>query len=342
MAMLTSMEANSKLIPDKPVSSESVDSVESTNNIRSAVDLLVKETGYLQFYLREILVKIPPHIKMKLLVDLQSSVIEAAYIQALGHATEMQLALAVGCKNATLSVKRRLACEQLSYFGQAHYCLSTCDNLNGYGKKHMSFIKWKYLEAKAAAYYYHGLVTDKGTEPSCHISAMCYFLAAKEILTEIKKAGLNFFLTLPITRAPAAWGAMKHLNKKILETATKKSQMYAYLLEEENLDVLPDLPEFELSLKADEYQMHDKDAAWESKKRVIPNKTLKTHLTDEEADGENICNVTLIFGSVGWREGSGGEWHWWMAVVGEGGDEGGGEGGGWRWKFNTQCCMLGP
>lgn len=62
--------------------------------------------------------------------------------------TEMQLASAVGSKNATLSVKRRLACEQLSYFGQAHYCLSTCDNLNGYGKKHLSFIKWKYLEAK--------------------------------------------------------------------------------------------------------------------------------------------------------------------------------------------------
>ncbi|KAI7755507.1 hypothetical protein M8C21_031681 [Ambrosia artemisiifolia] len=113
--------------------------------------------------------------------------------------TEMQLASAVECKNATLSVKRRLACEQLSYFSQAHYCLSTCDNLNGYGKKHISFIKWKYLEAKAATYYYNGLITDKGTEPSCHITAM----------------------------APTAWGAMKHLNKKIPENAAKKSQMYA-------------------------------------------------------------------------------------------------------------------
>ncbi|KAF5816718.1 putative BRO1 domain-containing protein BROX [Helianthus annuus] len=34
-------------------------------------------------------------------------------------------------------------------------------------------------------------------------------------------------------KAPTAWGAMKHLNKKIPETAAKKSQMYAYLLEEE-------------------------------------------------------------------------------------------------------------
>nr|GEU30844.1 BRO1 domain-containing protein BROX homolog [Tanacetum cinerariifolium] len=282
MAMLTLMEANSKLIPDQTFSSESV---ESTDNIRGAVDLLVKAAGYLQFCLREILVQIPPHIKMKLPVDLQESVIKAAYIQALGQATEMQLASAVECKNATLSVKRRLACEQLSYFSQAHYCLSTCDNLNGYGKKHLSFIKWKYLEAKAAAYYYHGLITDKGTEPSCHISAVCCFLAAEEILTESKKACLSFCLTLPITRAPAAWGAMKHLNKKIPEIAAKKSQIYAYLLEvEKSLDVLPDLPEFELSLKADEYQMPDKDAAWESEKWVIPNQTLKTHLTDDEED----------------------------------------------------------
>ncbi|KAJ0603286.1 putative BRO1 domain-containing protein BROX [Helianthus annuus] len=148
MAMMTLMEAKSKLIPDQTVPSETV---ESTDDIGSAVDLLVKAAGYLQFCLREILVQIPPYMKMKLPVDLQENVLEATYIQALGQGTEMQLASSVGCKNATLSVKRRLACEQLSYFSQA----------------------------------------------------------------------------------PTAWGAMKHLNKKIPETAAKKSQMYAYLLEEE-------------------------------------------------------------------------------------------------------------
>ncbi|KAK1423225.1 hypothetical protein QVD17_18522 [Tagetes erecta] len=284
MAMLTLTEANSKFIPGSTVSCETV---ESTDDVRCAVELLVKAAGYLQFCLREILVHIPPHIKMKLPVDLQEHVLEAAYIQALGQGTEMQLASAVECKNATLSVKRRLACEQLSYFSQAHYCLSTCDNLNGYGKKHLSFIKWKYLEAKAAAYYYHGLITDKGTEPSCHITAVCCFLAAEEILTESKKACLNFCLTVPITRAPTAWGAMKHLNKKIPETAAKKSQMYAYLLEQEkSLEVLPELPEFELSLKADEYQMPNKDAAWESEKWKIPTQTLRTHMTDDDEEDD--------------------------------------------------------
>uniref|UniRef100_A0A251SQ53 Putative BRO1 domain-containing protein n=1 Tax=Helianthus annuus TaxID=4232 RepID=A0A251SQ53_HELAN len=118
MAMMTLMEANSKLIPDQTIPSKIV---ESTDDIGSAVDLLVKAAGYLQFCLREILVQIPPHIKMKLPVDLQENVLEATYIQALGQGTEMQLASAVGCKNATLSVKRRLACEQLSYFSQPHY-----------------------------------------------------------------------------------------------------------------------------------------------------------------------------------------------------------------------------
>ncbi|KAI3503623.1 hypothetical protein L1887_32069 [Cichorium endivia] len=284
MAMLTLMEANSKLIPNQTVTTEEL---ESTDNIRCAVDLLVKAAGYLQFCLHKIVPQIPPHIKMNLPVDLQENVLEAAYIQALAQGTEMQLASAVESKNATLSVKRRLACEQLSYFGQAHYYLSTCQDLNGYGKKHLSFIKWKYLEAKAAAYYYHGLITDKGTEPSCHISAVCCFLAAEEILTESKKACLNFCLTVPITRAPAAWGAMKHLNKKIPEIAAKKSQMYGYLLEQEkDLDVLPDLPEFELSLRADEYELPDKDVLWESEKWMIPNQTLKTHLTDDEEDDE--------------------------------------------------------
>lgn len=37
--------------------------------------------------------------------------------------TEIQLGLAVECPKATMSVKRRLACEQLSYFSQV--CNST-------------------------------------------------------------------------------------------------------------------------------------------------------------------------------------------------------------------------
>ncbi|KAL8125398.1 hypothetical protein AgCh_012914 [Apium graveolens] len=146
--------------------------------------------------------------------------------------TEVQFGVAVESKKITLPVKRRLACEQLSYLGQAHFYLTKCINY-GNGKKHLLFIKWKYLEAKAAAYYYNGLIGDKGTNPSCHTSVVCCFLAAEELLTESKKACLNFCLTVPITRTPPLWGAMKHLNKKIPETAFKKSQMYGYLLDQE-------------------------------------------------------------------------------------------------------------
>ncbi|KAI7737244.1 hypothetical protein M8C21_022977 [Ambrosia artemisiifolia] len=78
---------------------------------------------------------------------------------------------------------------------------------------------------------------------------------------------------------------MKHLNKKIPEIAAKRSQMYAYLLEEEkSLEVLPELPEFELSLKAEEYEMADKDGAWDRANWKIPNQTLKRHLTDDDED----------------------------------------------------------
>lgn len=34
-------------------------------------------------------------------------------------------------------------------------------------------------------------------------------------------------------RVPAAWGVMKHLQKKIPETASKKSQMYGDLIEQD-------------------------------------------------------------------------------------------------------------
>ncbi|XP_059450571.1 uncharacterized protein LOC132181389 isoform X4 [Corylus avellana] len=287
MAMLTLSEADSLMIP-KDHSGSGI-RVVSSDCKRDAVDLLLKAAGYLEFCVRDVLVCMPPDIKEKLPKDLQDGVLEAISIQALGQGTEIQLGLAVECQKATLSVKRRLACEQLSYFSQAYHCLSggDMDTNNGCGKKHLCFIKWKFLEAKAAAYYYHGLILDKGNEPSFHVSAVCCFLAAEQLLSESKKACLSFSLAAPVTRAPPLWGSMKHLRQKIPEVASRKSQMYGYLLEQEKaLQALPDLPEFQLSLRPDDYQLPEIDPAWDSEKWEIPGQPLKDHLKDSEDDIE--------------------------------------------------------
>ncbi|KAL6960370.1 hypothetical protein U1Q18_038135 [Sarracenia purpurea var. burkii] len=233
MAILTLAEANSIVIPK--YHSGSSERLVYADCMRDAVDLLLKASGYLDFCVRHVLVRLPPYIKNKLPKDLQGSVLEAVSIQALGQGTEMQLGLAVESQNATLAVKRRLACEQIRYYGQTHYCLSGCNTDDGYAKKQLFFIKWKYLESKAAAYFYHGLILDKGTEPSSHVSALCCFLAAEELLSESKKACLTFCLAVPVTRVPPPWGAMKHLNRKIPEVACKKSQMHGNLLDQEKI-----------------------------------------------------------------------------------------------------------
>ncbi|KAF5748671.1 hypothetical protein HS088_TW04G00629 [Tripterygium wilfordii] len=198
MAMLTLSEANSLMIP-KDYSGNGV-RVVSSDCKRETVDLLLKASGYLEFCFQEVLPQMPTNIREGLSKDLQDGVLEAVSIQALGQGTEIQLGLAVESQKATLSVKRRLACEQLIYFSQAYHCLSGCDTSHGYGKKHLCFIKWKFLEAKAAAYYYHGLILDKGNEPVGHVSAMCCFLAAEELLAESKRACLSFCLAAPVTR----------------------------------------------------------------------------------------------------------------------------------------------
>ncbi|XP_040369953.1 uncharacterized protein LOC112189749 isoform X3 [Rosa chinensis] len=311
MAMLALSEADTLTIP-KDHSGSNIRTV-SSDCKREAVDLLLKATGYLEFCVRDVLVHIPPEIKKNFPKDLQDGVLEAISFQTLGQnksylvelgilitllqmvklinlsqGTEIQLGLAVDCQKATLSVKRRLACEQLSYFSQAYHCLSGYDHINnGYGKKHMWFIKWKFLESKAAAYYFHGLMVDKGNEPSCHVSAVCCFLAAEEILSESKKACFTFCLAAPVTRAAPLWGAMKHLHQKIPEVAARKSQMYGYLLEQDKvLQALPDLPEFQLSLRPDDYQLPEIDPAWESGKWETQSQSLKEHLDDSDDNDE--------------------------------------------------------
>ncbi|KAH6811326.1 Endosomal targeting BRO1-like domain-containing protein [Perilla frutescens var. hirtella] len=273
MAMLTLMEANEKLIPKESSLSERLVSADC---MRDAVDLLLKAAGYLSFCAHDVLLRLPTEIKNKLPSDMQGQVLEAISHQALAQGTELQLGLAVQSQNATLSVKRRLGCELLSYYAQAYGCLSNMKENSTALKKQLFFLKWKHLEAKAAAYYYHGLILDKGTEPSSHVSAVCCFLGAEELLAESKKACLTFCLAHPITRCPPPWGAMKHLHKKIPETASKKSQMYGYLLDQEkDLRILADLPEFQLSLKPDDYDLPELDPAWD-----FPPQTLKEHLNE--------------------------------------------------------------
>ncbi|KAG6438424.1 hypothetical protein SASPL_103367 [Salvia splendens] len=265
MAMLTLMEANEKLIPKESSLSERLVSADC---MRDAVDLLLKAAGYLNFCVVDVLPRLPHDLKSRLPSDMQDNVLEAMSHQALAQGTELQLGLAVHSKNATLSVKRRLACEQLSFYAQAHCCISEKKESNTVLKKQLFFLKWKHLEAKAAAYYYHSLILDKGTEPSCHLSAVCCILAAEELLVESKKACLTFCLAEPITRCPPPWGAMKHLQKKIPETAAKKAQMYTYLLDQEK--GLKSLPEFQLSLKPDEYELPEADPVWGCGKFEFP------------------------------------------------------------------------
>lgn len=285
MATLTLTEANTMLLSKDQ--STSSNRIVSSDSMRTAVELLLKAAGYLELLIRDVLVHLPPDIRSRLPKDLHKGTLEAISVQALAQGNEMQLGLAVESQNATLSVKRRLACEQLSYLGQAHYCLSTSNNNQGYGKKHMLFIKWKYLEAKAAAYYYNGLMLDKGTEPASHISAVCCFLTAEDLLAESKKACLIFCLAVPVTRPPPIWGAMKNLNKKIPEIASRKSQMYGNQMEQDKgVQILPDLPEFELSLKPEDYQLPEPNLAWNSVNLESTWQTPNEQLVNSEDDME--------------------------------------------------------
>ncbi|WZY80490.1 hypothetical protein YC2023_026874 [Brassica napus] len=291
MAALALTEANSLMIPKACSDSSNSVRVVSSDCRRDAVDLLLKASGYLEFCIREILTRFPPDIKSKLPDDMQESVLQTLSIQALGQGTEIQLGLAVDSQKATLSVKRRLACEQVIYFSQAYQCLSGCDVVShGCAKKLLRFIYWKFLEAKAAAYYYHGLVTDKGNEPACHVSAVCCFLAAAELLAESKKACFSFCLAPPVTRAPPMWGVMKHLSQKIPEVAFRKSQTYGYLLEEEEkaMQCLPELPDFQLSLRPEEFELPEIEAgSSEGNQTHLLSEHLEDYSDNHDDDEDN-------------------------------------------------------
>ncbi|XP_021756053.1 uncharacterized protein LOC110721211 isoform X1 [Chenopodium quinoa] len=281
MAVLTLVEANMLLVPKQYTGS--TDRIVSTDCQRDAIDLLLKASGYLDFCVKSILPQLGLEIKNKLHKDMREGALEALSLQALGQGTELQLGLAIDNQKATLSVKRRLACEEQTFFTQAHCSLSGEKTNDSDAGKQSLFIKYKFLEAKAAAYFYHGLIVEKSNEPLSHTNALSSYVAAEELLVESRKACLSFCLASPVNRVPPLWGAMKHFHQKIPETASKKSQLYSYMFDQEKgLQPPPELPEFQLSLRPDDYELPEVDSAWSREKWEIIGQPLKEHLQEPE------------------------------------------------------------
>ncbi|KAI7750237.1 hypothetical protein M8C21_014672 [Ambrosia artemisiifolia] len=236
----------------------------SEESRRSAIDILLKAAGYLDCAVKHILPQLSPEHRRDLPVDLAEGVLRALCLQALGQGVDIQLGLAIDSTKATLAVKRRLACEMVKYWQQAHDNITNLPLANGWGEKHQLYVKWKYIEAKAAAYYYHGLILDEGNTEKSHGMAVSALQAADEYLKESKRACEAFNTAVPISRTPPLWGTMKYLSEKIPKDTSSKVRinrdLYTY---EKIMETAPTLPDFALALKPDEYQLPDVDSSWE-------------------------------------------------------------------------------
>ncbi|KAI3863530.1 hypothetical protein MKW92_003212, partial [Papaver armeniacum] len=176
---------------------------------------------------------------------------------------DIQLGMAIDCTKATLAVKRRLACEMVKYWHQAHDNIVKLPLTSGWGEKHQLYVKWKYDEAQAAAYYYHGLILDEGNTEKSHLMAVSALRAAEEFLKERKKECEAFHATSPISKNPPIWGTMKYLSDKIVKDASSKGRINQDLYSHERIiETAPVLPDFSVALKPDEYQLPPNDPLW--------------------------------------------------------------------------------
>ncbi|XP_075479585.1 uncharacterized protein LOC142520488 isoform X2 [Primulina tabacum] len=261
MAMLSLTQANLLLLPRT-----SIDGYQpklSEENRRSSVDVFLKAAGYLDCAVRHVLPQVPNELRRNLPVDLAEGVLRALCLQALGQCVDIQLGLAIDSAKATLAVKRRLACEMVKYWQQAQDNIMNLPLANGWGEKHSLFVKWKHIEAKAAAYYYHGLILDEGNTEKSHGMAVAALQAADEYLKESKKAGEAFNASVPVSRNTPLWGTMKYLSEKIPKDTSSKVRINKDLYTSEKImETAPTLPDFALALKPDEYQLPLVDACW--------------------------------------------------------------------------------
>lgn len=261
MASLSLSQANLLLLPR--TSADGYQPKISEESRRTSIDIFLKAAGYLDCAIRQVLPLLPAELRRGLPVDLTEGVLRALCLQALGQGVDIQLGLAIDSTKATLAVKRRLACEMVKYWQQAQDNMTNLPLSNGWGEKHRLFVKWKYLEAMAAAYYYHGLILDEGNTEKSHGMAVAALQAADEFLKESKKASDAFNTVPPLSRNPPLWGTMKYLSEKIPKDTSSKVRINQDLYSHDKImETAPTLPDFALALKPDDYQLPPVHISW--------------------------------------------------------------------------------
>ncbi|GAA0184798.1 hypothetical protein LIER_32086 [Lithospermum erythrorhizon] len=263
MATLSLFKANFMLLPRTYADGRQPKI--SEENRKSSVDVFLKAAGYLDCAVRQVLPKFPTELRRNLPVDLAEGNLRALCLQALAQGVDIQLGLAIDSTKATLAVKRRLACEMVKYWHQAQDNIISLPLSNGWGEKHKLFVKWRYAEAKAAAYYYHGLILDEGNTERSHSTAVAALQAADEYLKEGDRGCEAFNAAVPTSRNPPLWGTMKFLMEKIpKDTSSKVQTNRDRYTHEQIMDSAPTLPDFALALTPDEYQLPPVDPSWDN------------------------------------------------------------------------------
>ncbi|MCL7044026.1 hypothetical protein MKW94_029153 [Papaver nudicaule] len=259
MAMVSFSQANLSLLPK--TSSDGYQQTDESK--RTSVDVFLKGAGYLGFALNHVLPQLPSELRKELPVDLSEGVLQALCQQALGQSGDIQLGLAIDCTKATLAVKRRLACEMVKYWHQAYDNIVKLPLTSGWGEKHQLYVKWKYAEAQAAAYYYHGIILDEGNTEKSHLMAVSALRTAEQFLKESNKECEAFHTTRPVSKNPPIWGTMKYLSEKIAKDTSIKGRINQDLYSHERIvETAPVLPDFSVALKPDDYQLPPNDPLW--------------------------------------------------------------------------------
>lgn len=269
MAMVCFLQANYLLLPRSY--GDGYGPRVSEESRRATVDVFLKAAGYLDCAFHQVLPQIPPEKRRELPVDIVEGNLKALSLQGLGQGVDMQLGLAIDNPKATLAVKRRLACEMIKYWQQIKDSIPELPLTDGWGKKHTLFVKWKYAEAKASAYYFHGLILDEGDTEKSDEMAISSLQASEEFLKESKKASEAFHSTPPTSRISIPFGTTKYLLDRIPRDTISKLQDNQHLYTQEGtsntgisrmITPPPPLPDFPLALNPEEYELPQLDPLW--------------------------------------------------------------------------------
>eukprot|EP00898_Chlorokybus_atmophyticus_P007797 jgi/Chlat1/8018/Chrsp7S07770 len=225
---------------------------------------LLRAAGILEHCCTQLLPTMSVHTRAKLPADLSPKVLRALQLQCLAQVEELQQLAAHERESVTLKAQCWLACFIAHLWDEAVANLRAVKRVGPAAAKQDAFFNWKLVQARATAYFYHGLVLDEEDEKGSHGQAVACLRLAQLLLAQADNLRREYNHLRPHHSKLLVHNFVLAIRDRLPKDLEKMEKISTQIYYEREPVSAPNLPEAKLPIKLETYSLPKLDPVWTS------------------------------------------------------------------------------